>query len=234
MEANGEHPAARNREEHGMSELSSNGIKKKKEIILQTANLMRERKLETITVRMICGAAHVSIGTFYHYFKKKENVVIGIFKLIDDYIESRLIPTLNSEDETENVVNYCRGFADYAENLGVGCSRAVNSIFPAPGGFSRDAEKRRPLYRELQKLIRRGIEKGQIGRKYGPGPITDAILLMLRGVDFDWARRGGDYSLPDRVERLARGIAGLLKPAGKSGAGNRPPSGSKHQKTGNP
>lgn len=195
-----------------MSEISQKGKKKKKHIILQAATLMREEKFETITVRRICEAAEISIGTFYHYFEKKENVAIGIFELIDDYIEYKLMPSLNSDDEIENIIGYCRGFANYAEKLGVSYSQAINSLFPAPSIYSRDTEKRRPLYYELRSLIQRGMDKGQIGKVHSADQITDAIILVLRGTDFDWARRGGDYSLTARIAEMMRVLVSLLRP----------------------
>ena len=186
-------------------------VKKRNAVILKTANLLKDTSFENITVRMICKSAGISIGTFYHYFDKKENVATGIFRLTDEYITDTLLPVLTADDEIENVVRFCTAVARFAEEQGVPYSRALNSLSAGSEIHAGSMEKQRPLFSELRNIIRRGIDKKQIDPSYDPDGLTDTIVLFLHGLDFDWARRNGEYSLTEKTRFIITQVAELLR-----------------------
>ncbi len=194
-----------------MSQKPSDRARKRSDVILKTANLLKDRSFDSITVRMICKSAGISIGTFYHYFDRKENVATDIFRLTDEYIVGTLLPTLTSDDEIANIVRFCTELARFAEEQGVPYSRALNSFFPRRESYAADLERQRPLFSELRNIIRRGIEKKQIDPSYDPDGLTDELVLFLHGLDFDWAKRDGEYGLTEKTRFLITQIVGLLR-----------------------
>ena len=57
-----------------MSKCTRKQIEKRKQIIEATKSIMDEIGFENVTVRGICKAANISIGTFYHYFNDKGDI----------------------------------------------------------------------------------------------------------------------------------------------------------------
>lgn len=185
--------------------------KKKKDIILKTAGLLKDRSFQHITVRMICKAAQISIGTFYHYFRRKENVASDIFGLTDEFIEEKLLPALTDDDELTNIVNFCSGIANFAEEQGVPYSRALNSLFPEREVYTLSMERQRPIFFELQKIIQHGIDKKQIDPSHSAERLADSFVLLLHGLDFDWARREGEYGLTEKTRFIMAQMIELLR-----------------------
>lgn len=194
-----------------MTAITRKGLLKKKEILHSTELLMKKEKYDNITVKQICEAAHVSIGTFYHYFDHKDLLAVEIFREIDVYMEDVLAQTLNSHDEIENINRYCVGYGMYTREKGVCFCQSMNSIYLDPKLYSRSMERRRPIFQVLKKLIERGLKKGQIAAFYEPNGLAETIILILRGANFDWARRGGEYDLTEEIREMANRMTTLLR-----------------------
>ena len=185
-----------------MSKIKKKQLAKRRNIIEKATNLMNEVGFESLTVRMICDAANISSGTFYHYFENKTDLIVELFSLIDDYFEENVLDILNDEDELVNIIGFCKGFSEFVTQTGVAKSKLINSMFPvySEGGYHE--ERGRILYRELNAIITRGQEKGQITTEYTVDQLVDMILVMVRGYCFDWARREGAYDLVKYTEDM--------------------------------
>lgn len=195
-----------------MTPVEKKQLEKRKMIGEKAAVLMNEVGFENLTVRMICEAAGISAGTFYHYFENKSELVIELFSLIDDYFEENVLNKLNDENELTNIITFCREFAEYVSLCGVARSKLINSMFPPYGSKGIYEERKRILYSELCKIIERGQEKGQITRDYKAYKLVDMIIVMIRGYCFDWARREGVYDLIDHTEELIKLFVKSLVP----------------------
>lgn len=185
-----------------MSKIKKKQIAKRKNIIQKASHLMDEVGFENLTVRMICDVANISPGVFYHYFDSKSDLIVELFSLIDNYFEENVLGRLNDDNELTNIVEFCKGFSEFVVQTGVVKSKFMNSIFPVYSSGGHHAERGRILYRELNLLITRGQEKGQITTKYNPDRLVDMILVILRGYCFDWARREGSYDLVKYTEDM--------------------------------
>ena len=194
-----------------MSKVTEKVIRKKKAIIEKTSNLLKKTKFENLTVQMICEEAEISIGTFYHYFETKDDLIVGMFELYDEYLEREILGTLTSGDEAVNVIRFCRGYAEYMSHCGVKYAQILNSLYPCGKDYSRVLEKKRPLFTELKKIIVRGMEKGQFGSVYNADMLTEMLVGVLRGYCFDWSRRGGGYDLVGKTVTYAEIFVRVLQ-----------------------
>lgn len=178
-----------------MTNIEEKQFEKRKFIIDKAMDLMNEVGFEKMTVRMICEAADISAGTFYHYFENKLDLLIELFALIDAYFEENILEKLNNKDEIVNIIKFCEAFAEYATLIGSQKCRIINSTFPIGSKEEHYEERQRVIYSELNKIINRGQEKGQITTDYTADKLVDMIIIIIRGYCFDWARRGGAYDL---------------------------------------
>jgi AcrR family transcriptional regulator len=195
-----------------MTKIKKKQLTKRKIIIEKATELINEVGFESLTVRMICDAAGISAGTFYHYFKNKSDLIAELFSLIDDYFEDNVLDRLKDEDELKNIVTYCIGFVEYVTLCGVGRSKLINSMFPIYSKGDHSEERNRILYKELHTIITRGQEKKQIITDYKVDQFVDMILVILRGYCFDWGRRDGMYDLVEYTEDMMSLFVRALSP----------------------
>ncbi|KGK81957.1 TetR/AcrR family transcriptional regulator [Clostridium sp. HMP27] len=185
-----------------MTNIEEKQFEKRKIITDKAMDLMNEVAFEKVTVRMICEAADISAGTFYHYFENKLDLLIELFGLIDGYFKENVLAKLNNEDEIENIFKFCEGFAEYATLIGFKKCKVLNSTFPIGSKENCYEENNRILYSELNKIINRGQEKGQITTDYTAYKLVDMIITIIRGYCFDWARREGPYDLVKYINEV--------------------------------
>lgn len=174
-------------------------IKRRSEIIEKTLHLIKTTPFQELSVRDICSAAGISIGTFYHYFKQKEDLLIGLLCLVDIYMEEQVFPLLTSENELENLKIIARKFASYITGHGIERSKLISSCSLSDLDIFR---QKRPLWLKIAEIMARGQEKKQLTTIFPPEKLADLLLMAMRGVSVDWSRRNGSYSLTERMEEF--------------------------------
>lgn len=171
---------------------------KRKEIIELTFRNMPEADFEKITVKMICEAAGIAVGTFYHYFKDKADFFSYIYFFLDDYIEETVLPTLVDENELVNLKRFYIGVAEYMAGYDIRVTKILYTSFPT---FSSEVEKKRPFFQILHRLLERAKDKKQIAETADINDLTKISVVVLRGFCYDWSRHEGNYDLVEYVEK---------------------------------
>ena len=64
-------------------------INNKDKIMLAAKKRMDNKTFDSLTIRDICKEAEVSIGSFYHYFKTKDDLIIELYSKNADDVESK-------------------------------------------------------------------------------------------------------------------------------------------------
>ena len=89
---------------------------KRKRIIESTIKLIQSVGFERVSIRSICDTAHISIGTFYHYFRDKDDLLNDMMHEIDDFYITEIIPQLNFSTASENLKHFTVSFAFHTIN----------------------------------------------------------------------------------------------------------------------
>lgn len=189
------------------------GIRRRDEIVEQVIAGLGRFDFKDATVRGICRAVRISVGTFYHYFRDKNDLMEEILGRIDRYLAEEVAPLLTDENELENLVEFGRGFSRYTERVGTAGGGVISTThFPLPSGEPAvRKEHGRILYTLPERLIRRGQEKGQIAPGLDAEETADQLIISLRGQALEWSRRGRSYRIEDKVERFMRLFARMLR-----------------------
>jgi AcrR family transcriptional regulator len=175
-------------------------------------SLMEKQGYANTTIEEIASKAGVSIGTFYHYFKSKEDVFFEIFRKADEYFESTVAPAMNDADRSgtpvpDQIITYFRYYAHY--NLNRGFSNITqlyntkNKIFIKKGRFMQEL---------LKKIIARGQERGQLSNEMTPEDAVEYLFIVARGVVYDWCIHEGHYDLEQRIESTMRTLLRIFNP----------------------
>ena len=181
-----------------MTKVKQKQSRRRIELLEAAIPLISQRPFEEISVAEICRALGISVGSFYHYFRKKDDLLVGLLWIIDEDLAENTFPLLKRENEIENLKLFAHGWAVHVEGHGIERSKLISSINPDSAELS---EKDRPAIRMLRALIAAGQSKGQITADFDADTLTGLFLTTLRGITLDWSRRAGSYALTERMDR---------------------------------
>ncbi len=186
-------------EEAAVSKVQQKQIKRRAEILEKVIELLKLKSFEDISVQDICDASGISVGSFYHYFKQKSDLLIGLMGLIDFYMADHVFPRLTHKDAYENLRELSRGFATFVNESGIEISKLISRVCPTDYGL--DNEKRL-MYKKLIEIVSQGQESGEFNAPMNPEKISDLLLIAMSGVAVDWSRRDGSYSISERMDEF--------------------------------
>jgi AcrR family transcriptional regulator len=185
--------------------------KTRTEIYNIAVSLMEKQGFANTTIQEISERAGVSIGTFYHYFRSKEDIFLDLFKKADEYFENTVAPKLaqaaaEGSPAEELIVLYFRYYAKFNLKRGIGnisqLYNTKNKLFIKKGRY-------------MQVLLSELISKGQEGRELSSDMSPDVaaanLFIASRGVIYDWCIHEGSYNLEQKMESYMRLLVKILK-----------------------
>lgn len=177
--------------------------KRRNEIVIAVFNHVPSIDFEQITIKDLCEAAGISVGTFYHYFGDKSGFFSQVYTLVDDYLTEELLPQLTGRDPLADLALFCSGFAGCAAEFGATMFKSVCASCPY---FSDEEDRLRPVYTIPYGPLEKARQTGCIVNASAE-ELTKALLVLLRGYVYDWSHRSGGYDLVDAVQRAAAIVA---------------------------
>jgi len=178
----------------------------KKKIYLRAVKLMEQYGYENITVEQIAKKANVSVGTFYHYFQSKFDLLVEIYYEGDVFFKTH-VPEILERKETCNqkVIDYFMLYAQLSLNDGIEKVRTLyvptNQMFITQGRAMQDL---------LKEILRSGQENGEISDNLSPDIIMEKLFVAARGIIFDWCLREGQSDLMDEMTDMIGRLVGTF------------------------
>lgn len=181
-----------------MAKVKQKQRERRAEILEAAIPIITRTSFDDVGVADICKEIGISTGSFYHYFTKKTDLLLGLLWLIDEDLEKNTFHLLNNEDEIENLKLFAHYWADHVNAHGIERSKLISTINPESVDFP---EKDRPAMVKLREIFTAGQDKGQITQEYETDVLVDLFLAALRSVTLDWSRREGSYSIVERMDQ---------------------------------
>ncbi|VBB07060.1 tetr bacterial regulatory protein hth signature [Lucifera butyrica] len=167
--------------------------------------LIRKKGFANISVSDICQAAGVSVGTYYHYFQSKNDILFEIYNKGDNYFDQQIKTNLKSADSLGKIREYLNAYIEFVTTNGFDMVKHLytseNKLFVAQG---------RAMQTILRDLIQEGQAKQELSAEMPPGEAVDFIFVILRGIVFDWCLKEGRYDLKSYSERFIQCICSYL------------------------
>ena len=165
-------------------------------IVSAAWKLFYEQGYENTTVEDILELSGTSRGTFYHYFKGKDDLP-GTLSVIFDEKYEELIPTISENMDSIEVLRYLNRelFSVIDSSISLELLARLLSTQLTTRGEKHLLDRNRVYFRLLREIVTRGQERGEIRRDLTVGEITKAYALMERALIYDWCLCGGEYSL---------------------------------------
>lgn len=158
--------------------------------------MFQEKGFNNVTVEEIATAADLSIGTLYHHFKNKFELLVSWHDHVDDlymayykkiktspeYIGQGILPLLKEELLYMNETCIYYG-ADYITTVYI--YQLTNHDFA-----TIMSDRKRPYYTIMTELILEGQKSGEIRNDIPATKLVNDITMVSRGILTDWVIRG--------------------------------------------
>lgn len=161
--------------------------------------LLQQHGFDGVNISQIAKSAGVSVGTFYHYYTSKLDLFMDLYKTADAYYEEEITERIKALPYTEKILLFFREYGLLAEKNGVELTRKMyipdNTLFLG---------RTEGMHRVLLEILQNGQEDGAFDKKKTPCERAGDLFLIARGVIFDWALRGGEYDLTEKMDAMLR------------------------------
>ena len=181
--------------------------KTKKHIYECGIELIRHYGYDNVTVEDIAKKAKVSIGTFYHYFVSKSDLLDEIFDRGDLYFREHAGSIFEDEKEDfQKIVDYFILYARLSIEEGLERVKALyipnNQMFITHGRLMQDL---------LTTFIEQAQERKTIEKNQSAEEITEMLFVVARGVIFDWCLHDGTYNLEEKMQDIISRLVASFK-----------------------
>lgn len=191
----------------GLNRRQRQAIETKLRITEVATNLFREQGFSSLTVQDICRHADISVGTFYHHFASKEEIINTAHSQVDILLEERLrvgLAAFYREGKTlgaREEVLYCLGEAGaLLQELNWDfVNQAYRQLLNSTSNKYTLLESR-PIFQRILGVIEGGCRDGELAGCTRPRQLAHDLMRCSRGVIFDWCLQGGTYRLKEQMQ----------------------------------
>ena len=182
-----------------------------RERIVQSAKkLHEEHGLSNVSVDEIVAEANVSKGSFYVYFKRKEDVASEIaFRRFDELKES-----LEQFRGTAAAKLGCflTESVKYIEEQGLSICKEWMKSAVCPNDGDRPGEGKLSYDRDfILKTLLSAKETGELRNDSPTEVLTDTIMAEYYGCVTMWSMTDGSFPMQERMKQFAGNLSGMLK-----------------------
>ena len=191
---------ARKRGRPSKSEIS---VDSQGKIIESTIDIIREKGADRVTVRNVCARADVSIGTFYHYFRDKDDLMMYFVretpfstavleKPVSD-ISSRLC-----ELYMILINRYLELGEDFMKSFYSTSNRSLSAYMSEQNGSFLDGTVMQRSELELNGAIKAGFVRNDIDAHR----VCMDVCTIVKGCVFEWCLVDGKMNIEDSLKRI--------------------------------
>lgn len=179
-------------------------VETRNKIIEAAKVLIAKKGFDATSIDDIVKEAGVSTGSFYTYFKKKEDVVEELNRT-DFYRLAEIVNGMQDKDILERLQYYCRNFLGDIEKTGIEICRQWirNNLSPANmllGG--EKTTKYKYDYRAMQSVLEEAVKRGELRDDL---PVDDLALLInaqLYGLMIAWCMTDSEVMGSEKTDVL--------------------------------
>lgn len=184
----------------------------KQKILKAVDILMSQYNFDSVTVRKICEIADVSIGSFYHHFNTKENLLTTY--LTDDHIAFTKLYFEKRKNKVKNnliekIIEIFKCCANHCYERGYEFTSAFQStknrgLLPSPKENYQNKSVFTPLFHQSIEILSQGQADGLIDKFSDVTDIAYDLCLMCHGFIYNWCVSEGELDLEEMIDRIFR------------------------------
>lgn len=177
-------------------------LETKKKLLEAAKKIICEKGLMNTSVSEITKTCDVSNGTFYTYFKRKEDIMFALSREIFQEIFEKAKEYKGTF--VERLVFFMMKFSIYIEKSSLKlCQEWVrNTVDP---DLVENEEDKNKLYTDIdsiKELIKTGIDQGELKEDTPVDILAHTLTDVLYGEMLCWNMSGGAYSFEERTKEF--------------------------------
>lgn len=183
----------------------------RRRLVSAAKKIICEKGLTGVSVEEITQACGVSKGTFYTYFKRKEDIVLELSR--DMFGEILAEAQAQPGPFPQKLTYYMVHFSDYIEKGSLKMAQGWICNVSNPSVCPDGAQKLRKDLSSLETLLQTGVDQGELSPHTPVPALAYHLTEVLYGQLLCWALEDGKTSLADRTRDYCQALLpGLLHP----------------------
>ncbi len=158
--------------------------------------LMQTNGVKQTTIEGICKKAKVSVGSFYNYFKSKDDILYSIFESADRYFADVVVPDIYKLSGKEQLSRYFWHYGHYVSSRGLDFAKHL--FFNSDNKAFID--QRRYMHTLLSIILQQQIDEGILSVQMRTNELEEFLFIIARGIVNDWCLREGKHDLTLRMQ----------------------------------
>lgn len=177
-----------------MNKRQTSAQKTKRKLITAGLELIKEKGFDAINVEDITKKAGVAKGTFYIYFKRKEDIVLDISRVPFGEIAEEL-EKMEGLSITEKLQHYFHRFMECVESCGIHVCRQWTRDVLDPNNVpdTKDGQKWNYDFEMLNNILRDAVLSGELKKDTPVELLTHIIISELYGMMTCWCMSDGKF-----------------------------------------
>ena len=187
-----------------MTKRQENALKTRQKLIDTAEDLLKKNGFNALCVEDITKAAGVAKGTFYVYFKHKEDIVSEICRGYFKEIETQ-INKMSGSDLIEKLSLYFDNFMKAVELYGINICREWirGSIDPNTAPDNTDMSKWQYDINMLQSILNNAVNNKELKEDTPVELLTHLIISELYGMMTCWCMSDGVFEPKDWTQKFS-------------------------------
>lgn len=187
-----------------MTKRQENALKTRKKLLESAENLLKTNGFNALCVEDITKFSGVAKGTFYVYFKHKEDIVAEICRGYFKDIELAL-HNMETNDIIEKLTVYFDSFMRAVELYGINICREWirGAIDSKTAPDKTDVSKWQYDVEMLKNILNDAIEKGELSEDTPVELVTHLIISELYGMMTCWCMSDGEFEPMDWTKKFS-------------------------------
>ena len=183
--------------------------------------LFYEKGYENTTIEDIVDDSGTSKGSFYHYFKGKDDLLGTLSMLFDaKYEELKTVMDPDSDAVAKLIFLNHELFTMIDNSISLDLlSRLFSSQLTTRGEKSL-LDRNRTYFKLLWKIIKEGQEKEELRTDLSVNEIVDSYAMFERALMYDWCLCNGKYALARYSDQMMPMFLEGFRASGKSNGKN--------------
>lgn len=167
-------------------------------------DLFDREGFENVSVEEIAQRAGCSVGNIYHYFKSKDELAIQVTSSVDDaylVLEKEYLAD-GKTPAKDKLLDFVGQSLQISAQEPVLYKSFIHGLKYPEQGVLKKGEKR-VYFRVLRELVNACKSEGSIGDEYNTDDIVEQLVVLHRGMLFEWRIYEQSFDIISRGREMA-------------------------------
>jgi AcrR family transcriptional regulator len=175
----------------------------KQQLIDATVALIKKYGADSITVRNVCDESGLSIGTFYHHFQNKDDLLMHFIR--EESFDSFVLETSLSDIAgrvCELYMHLIRRYLSLGEDFMKSFYTTGNTALSAYMGQTDGKFAEGTVMARCEKELLDAQEQGCLKKEADAHTLSMDICTIVKGCVFEWALDDGNMDIAESLHRI--------------------------------